>query len=130
MLFNFVGPQALANSNEEQLLTHINLLPLKQSTKKVQENESITRFISRLKCQAMLCNFVRACDCTSHGWKNFIFGGYAHVSDNSWPKGSFNNYLTQNCKILTYLLTFVTLFYNKISFHKLERNAGNLTYLP
>ena len=31
------------------------------------------------------------------------------------PLGSFNNYVTQNYKILTYLPIFVTLFYNKIS---------------
>ena len=41
------------------------------------------------------------------------------------PKGSFNNQVTQNYKILTYLPIFVTLFYNKISF-----NAGNFPYLP
>ena len=32
-------------------------------------------------------------------------------------EGSFNNYVTQNYKILTYLPIFVTLFYNKISFY-------------
>ena len=33
-------------------------------------------------------------------------------------KGSFNNYITHNYKILTYLPIFVTLFYDKISFYK------------
>ena len=33
-------------------------------------------------------------------------------------KGSFNNYVTQNYKILTYLPIFVTLFYDIISFYR------------
>lgn len=79
MLFNFVGPQALSTSTEDQLLTHIKSVAVKTVHPEVyrqqfysmrqQENESITRFISRLKSQAMLCDFVRACDCTSHGCK-------------------------------------------------------------
>ena len=52
------------------------------------------------------------------------------VLDKTRYQGSFNNYVTQNYKIFTYLPILVTLFYGKILFYKYERNAGNLTYLP
>lgn len=73
MLFNFVGPNALHTSTEEELLAHIKSVAVKTVHPEVyrqqffsmrqSDGESITRFISRLKSQAMLCDFVRKCDC-------------------------------------------------------------------
>jgi len=74
MLFNFVGPDALNTASEDQLLSHIKSVAVKTVHPEVyrqqffsmrqNENESVTRYISRLKSQAMLCDFVRRCDCT------------------------------------------------------------------
>ena len=79
MLFNFVGPDTLITANEDQLLSHIKSVAVKSIHPEVyrqtffamkqQENESITRYISRLKSQAMLCDFVRHCDCPSRECK-------------------------------------------------------------
>ena len=73
MLFNFVGPDVLNVASEEQLLAHIKSVAVKTVHREVyrqqffsmrqSENESITRFISRLNSQAMLCDFAKQCDC-------------------------------------------------------------------
>lgn len=76
MLFNFVGPDVLNTASEEQLLAHIKSVAVKTVHPEVYrqqffslrqtERESITRYISRVKSQAMLCAFVRQCDCTDN----------------------------------------------------------------
>ena len=74
MLFNFVGPDSLKNADEEQLLRFIKSVAVKSVHPEVyrqqffvmtqSDGETITCFISRLKSQAMLCDFRRKCDCT------------------------------------------------------------------
>ena len=76
MLYNFVGPDILNTATEDELLSHIKSVAVKSVHREVYrqqfssmrqgENESITRYISRLKSQAMLCDFVRKCDCPNH----------------------------------------------------------------
>ena len=73
MLYNFVGPDALDKATEEDLLSYIKSVAVKTVHPEVyrqqfismrqSDSESITHFISRLKSQAMLCNFSRRCDC-------------------------------------------------------------------
>jgi hypothetical protein len=73
MLFNFVGPEALKTATEDQLLQYIKSVAVKTVHPEVyrqqffamrqSDGESITCFISRLKSQAMLCDFKRKCDC-------------------------------------------------------------------
>lgn len=73
MLYNFVGPDALDRATEEELLSYIKSVAVKTIHPEVyrqqfismrqSDNETITHFISRLKSQAMLCNFSRKCDC-------------------------------------------------------------------
>lgn len=75
MLFNFVGPDALQGATEEQLLSFIKSVAVKSIHPEVYrqqffqmrqgDGETITTFVSRLKSQAMLCNFKRKCDCTT-----------------------------------------------------------------
>jgi len=106
MLFNFVGPDALNNSTEITLLAHIKSVAVKTIHPEVYrqkffsmrqgDGESITRFISRLKSQAMLCDFVRKCDCTNNNCKttyseNMIMSqviagllNSSHRTENSW----------------------------------------------
>lgn len=67
MLFNFIGPDALHNATEEQLLEYIKSVAVKTVHPEVyrqqffvmrqSDGETITSFISRLKSQAMLCAF-------------------------------------------------------------------------
>lgn len=67
MLFNFVGPEALNTSTEEDLLKYIKSVAVKTVHSEVYRQqffnlrqsdcETITCFISRLKAQAMLCDF-------------------------------------------------------------------------
>ena len=76
MLFNFVGPDALNTATENELLAHIKSVAVKTIHPEVyrqqffsmrqNEGESVTRFISRLKSQAMLCDFSRKCDCADN----------------------------------------------------------------
>ena len=73
MLFNFIGPDALQNATEAQLLQYIKSVAVKSVHPEVYrqqffqmrqgDGETITTFVSRLKSQAMLCNFKRKCDC-------------------------------------------------------------------
>ena len=75
MLYNFVGPDALDSASEAQLLAQIKSVAVKTIHPEVyrqqfismrqSDSESITHFVSRLKSQAMLCNFSRKCDCTN-----------------------------------------------------------------
>ena len=44
----------------------------------------------------------------------YIINSFKDISIIAFTEGPFNNYVTQNYKILTYLPIFVTLFYNKI----------------
>ena len=67
MLFNFVGPDELNNANEQDLMKHIKAVAVRAVhpevyrqqffTLKQSDGESITNFVSRLKAQAMLCDF-------------------------------------------------------------------------
>jgi len=67
MLFNFVGPNALNQAPEDELLNYIKSVAVKAIhpevyrqqffTLRQSDCESITTFISRLKAQAMLCAF-------------------------------------------------------------------------
>ena len=69
MLFNFVGPDALNTATENELLAHIKFVAVKTIHPEVyrqqffsmrqNEGEFVTRFISHLKSQAMLCDFSR-----------------------------------------------------------------------
>jgi len=71
LLFNFVGPDKLNRSTEEELLTHIRSVAVKAVHSEVyrqqffrlkqSDGESITHFVSRLKSQAMLCDFTQTC---------------------------------------------------------------------
>ncbi|XP_057299519.1 uncharacterized protein LOC130630139 [Hydractinia symbiolongicarpus] len=73
MLYNFVGPDALDRATEAELLSYIKSVAVKTIHPEVyrqqfismrqSDSETITHFISRLKSQAMLCNFSRKCDC-------------------------------------------------------------------
>ena len=73
MLFEFVGPTALAACTEPQLLAHIKSVAVKQVHHEVhqmnfhamaqQENEPIMHYASRLKAQAFLCKFEVECEC-------------------------------------------------------------------
>jgi len=75
MLYNFVGPEALDNATEADLLAYIKSVAVKSIHPEVyrqqfismrqSDSESITHFISRLKSQAMLCNFSRKCSCAN-----------------------------------------------------------------
>lgn len=75
MLFNFVGPTALDVATETQLLSHIKSVVVKSVHHEVYRQqffslrqdagESITHFISRLKSQAMLCDFNKICPCVN-----------------------------------------------------------------
>lgn len=72
LLFNFVGPEQLNRATEDELLTHMKSVAVKKVHPEVyrqqffrlrqSEGESITHFVSRLKSQAMLCDFVQKCD--------------------------------------------------------------------
>lgn len=74
MLFNFIGPDALHNATEEQLLEYIKSVAVKTVHPEVyrqqffvmrqSDGETITSFISRLKSQAMLCIFEKQCGCS------------------------------------------------------------------
>lgn len=74
LLFEFVGPDSLATSTEEQLLAHIKTIAVKGTHKEVHrmnfgkmkqmDGEKITQFVARLKSQASLCQFTVTC--TSH----------------------------------------------------------------
>jgi hypothetical protein len=77
LLFNFVGPEALNIASEEDLLKYIKSVAVKKVHPEVYrqqffvmkqaDGESITNYTSRLKSQAMLCQFKRNCDCkTDH----------------------------------------------------------------
>ena len=67
MLFNFVGPADLDNAGEQELMKHIKGAAVRVVhtevyhqqffTLKQSDGESITNFVSRLKAQAMLCDF-------------------------------------------------------------------------
>ena len=67
MLFNFVGPNALNQASEDELMNYIKSVAVKAIhpevyrqhffTLRQSDCESITNFISRLKAQAMLCAF-------------------------------------------------------------------------
>lgn len=82
MLFNFVGPDALNNATEQQLMGYIKSVAVKSIhpevyrqrffTMKQSDGETITAFISRLKSQAMLCTFERRCGCDNqHGTTSY-----------------------------------------------------------
>ena len=72
LLFNFVGPAQLNAATEAELLDHIKSVAVKTVHPEVyrqqffrikqSDGENITHFVSRLKSQAMLCDFVRKCD--------------------------------------------------------------------
>jgi hypothetical protein len=67
MLFNFIGPDALNIATEDQLLNHIKSVAVKSIHREVyrqqffatkqSDGETTLSFISRLKSQAMLCDF-------------------------------------------------------------------------
>ena len=67
MLFNFVGPADLDNAGEQELMKHIKAVAVRVVhpevyrqqffTLKQSDGESTTNFVSRLKAQAMLCDF-------------------------------------------------------------------------
>ena len=73
MLFNFVGPDALQNVSEGNLLKFIKSVAVKSVHSEVYRQqffslkqndcESITCYISRLKAQAMLCSFKTKGEC-------------------------------------------------------------------
>jgi len=76
LLFNFIGPDALNIASEEVLLKYIKSVAVKKVHPEVYrqqffvmkqaDGESITNYTSRLKSQAMLCQFKRNCDCKSN----------------------------------------------------------------
>jgi hypothetical protein len=73
MLFNFIGPEALNNATEKQLLAYIKSVAVKSIHPEVyrqqfftmsqSDGETTTCFIARLKAQAMLCAFTRQGSC-------------------------------------------------------------------
>lgn len=72
LLFNFVGPASLNTSTEDELLNHIRSVAVKTVHPEVyrqqffrlkqSDGETITHYVSRLKSQAMLCDFIQNCD--------------------------------------------------------------------
>lgn len=87
MLFNFVGPEVLNNASEDDLLGYIKSVAVKVVHPEVyrqqffnlrqSDGETITSFVSRLKAQAMLCDFQSngscgALDCSSSYAANMI----------------------------------------------------------
>jgi len=72
LLFNFVGPASLNTATEDELLNHIRSVAVKTVHPEVyrqqffrlkqSDGEAITHYVSRLKSQAMLCDFVQKCD--------------------------------------------------------------------
>jgi len=84
MLFNFVGSQNLNNASEKELLEHIHSVAMKKVHPEVyrqqffrmrqSEGETTTHYISRLKSQAMLCDFTQKYDngCTTSYSENMI----------------------------------------------------------
>lgn len=77
MLFNFIGPDALLTTSENDLLGFIKSVAVKTVHPEVyrqhfyklkqSDGETITSFISRLKAQAMLCGFNRSGTCGDNG---------------------------------------------------------------
>lgn len=75
MLFNFVGPEVLNTASEADLLKFIKSVAVKTVHPEVYRQqffnlrqsdcESVTSFISRLKAQAMLCDFKTSGTCES-----------------------------------------------------------------
>lgn len=75
MLFNFVGPEVLSTASEADLLKFIKSVAVKTVHPEVYRQqffnlrqsdcESVTSFISRLKAQAMLCDFKTNGSCES-----------------------------------------------------------------
>lgn len=75
MLFNFIGPDTLDRATENELLTYIKSVAVKTVHPEVYRQqffslkqsdcETITCFISRLKAQAMLCDFKTSGTCGS-----------------------------------------------------------------
>jgi len=73
MLFNFVGPEALNQATEANLLEHIKSIAVKTVHPEVYRQqffnlrqsdcETVTSLILRLKAQAMLCAFQSKGDC-------------------------------------------------------------------
>ena len=73
MLFEFVGPDALNICTEDQLLTHIKSIAVREVHHEVhqvsfhamsqEQGESITSYVARLKAKAFLCKFETQCGC-------------------------------------------------------------------
>ena len=73
MLFEFVGPDALNQCTEDQLLAHIKSVAVKVVHHEVHQvnfhamsqgqGESITSYVARLKAKAFLCKFETQCAC-------------------------------------------------------------------
>lgn len=114
MLFNFVGPDALNSASEAQLLAYIKSVAVKSIHPEVyrqqffamrqSDGESITCFISRLKSQAMLCDFKRNCDCNT----DHCITSYSEDMIKSQVIAGLRNASHQN-KILSEVSSFPTL---------------------
>ena len=73
LLFEYVGSVVLDDSTEEQLLQHIKTVAVKTVHKEVHrrafhtmlqdQGESVTKFASRLKAKAFLCEYEIPCSC-------------------------------------------------------------------
>ena len=114
MLFNFVGPEALNNATEENLLDHIKSIAVKAVHPEVYRQqffnlrqsdcETVTSFISRLKAQAMLCAFQSKGDCGAPTCSS----SYAADMIRSQLIAGIRN-ATHQTKVLTEIATLKTL---------------------
>ena len=82
LLFNFVGPEPLNTATEKELMKFIKSVAVKSVHPEVyrqqffrlkqSDGETITHYISRLKSQAMLCDFNQGCGCNASYSENMV----------------------------------------------------------
>ena len=114
MLFNFIGPEALNNASEDDLLGYIKSVAVKVVHPEVYRQqffslrqsdcETVTSFVSRLKAQAMLCDFKSNGNCNTPNCSS----SYADDMIRSQLIAGIRNPTHQN-KVLTEIATLKTL---------------------
>ena len=80
LLFEYVGATALNIATEEELVTHMKRVAVKGTHKEVyrmkffrlsqMDTETTTQYVTRLRSQAVLCQFKIAC--TNHEQHTFV----------------------------------------------------------
>ena len=130
MLFNFIGPTSLNSATEEEMLNYIKSVSVKTVhpevyrqqffTMKQTDGESITRFISRLKSQAMLCDLKIKCDCQ----EDHCVSSYSEDMIKSQLIGGIRN-SSHQIKILSEVATLETLMERLLMLESTEKASSH-----